>query len=114
MEGALNNRHDGEKGREKAGETARSKINALKRNGRMTRGTPKKRHTKKEARRAENTLKKVGREVREGEIKGHEGHQRIFTLRNTSIKNNASQKRGTVKKSQSEKYARRTPKTKQA
>ena len=50
MEGALNNRHEGEKGREKAGETARSKINALKRNDKMTRGTPKKRHTKKRSR----------------------------------------------------------------
>ena len=45
---------EGEKGREKAGETARSRINALKRNGKMTRGTPKKRHTNKEARRAES------------------------------------------------------------
>ena len=89
MEGALNNRHEGEKGREKEGETARSKT-------------------------AENTLKKVGREVSEGEIKGHEGHPKIGTLRNTSIKNYASQRRGTVKKIQSEKYARRTPKTKQA
>ena len=41
---------EGEKGREKAGETARSKINALKRNDKMTRGTPKKRHTKKRSR----------------------------------------------------------------
>ena len=47
MEAALNNRHEGEKGRVKAGETARSKINALKRNDKMTRGTPKKRHAKK-------------------------------------------------------------------